>query len=115
QLLTAMSPDNEGRYPVPTDVAKAVEHALFDPNPKLRYLTAPSAAQTSGAIRRAIEKVVELNEGQSFRLDRAALVALLDSAPARPGPAGTTGRLAARPSGKYLLSNPFASARQPPQ
>jgi hypothetical protein len=78
-----MSPDNEGRYPVPTDVAKAVEQALFDPNPKLRYLTAPTAVQTRGAIRRAIEKVVELNEGQAFKLDRAALVALLDSTLAR--------------------------------
>src|SRR5262249_24091903 len=80
QLLTAMSPDNESRYPVPNEVAQAVERALFDPSPKLRYLTAPSAAQTWGAIRRAIEKVVELNEGQAFKLDRGALVALLDSA-----------------------------------
>ena len=83
RLLSAISPDNESRYPEPVQVAEAVEHAMFDPNPKLRYLVAPTADQTHSAIRRAIEKVVELNERQQFTLDRAGLVAMLDSVLAR--------------------------------
>jgi NAD(P)-dependent dehydrogenase (short-subunit alcohol dehydrogenase family) len=83
QLLASFSPENEARYPAPLDVAQAVEHALFDAKPKLRYLVAPTAGQARAAVKRAIEKVVELNERQQFTLDRTALVALLDSALAR--------------------------------
>ena len=79
QMMTAFDPANESRYPEPTEVAEAVEHALFDPAPKLRYLVTPVAAQTYAGVRRALEKVVELNERQKFSLDRAGLVALLDS------------------------------------
>jgi hypothetical protein len=61
------------------EVAEAVENALFDPSPKLRYLVAPTAGQTHAAVRRAMEKVVELNARQKFSLDRAGLVAVLDS------------------------------------
>jgi len=83
QMISSFSPENERRYPEPVMVAEAVEHALFDPNPKLRYLVAPSAPQAHAAVRRAIERAVELNQGQPFSLDRAGLVALLDSALAR--------------------------------
>ncbi len=83
RLLTSFGPENESRYPEPVEVAEAVEHALFDPAPKLRYLVAPTAAQTHAAVRRAIERAVELNERQQFALDRAALIAMLDAAIAR--------------------------------
>jgi NAD(P)-dependent dehydrogenase (short-subunit alcohol dehydrogenase family) len=74
---------DESTHKDPLDVAQAVEHALFDPNPKLRYLVAPVAAQAHAAVRRAMEKAVELNERQVFSLDRAALIAMLDAAIAR--------------------------------
>jgi NAD(P)-dependent dehydrogenase (short-subunit alcohol dehydrogenase family) len=83
QLLAAMDPKNESRYPEPDLVSDAVEHAMFDPDPKLRYLVAPSAAAVRATIRRSLERAVELNERQQFSLDRAALVALLDSVLAR--------------------------------
>jgi len=83
RLVAAFDPANESRYPEPLEVAQAVEHALFDARPKLRYLVAPTAGQTHSAVRRALEKVVELNERQQFSLDRAALVAMLDSILAR--------------------------------
>jgi NAD(P)-dependent dehydrogenase (short-subunit alcohol dehydrogenase family) len=82
-LVASFSPENEGRYPEPLEVAQAVEHALFDAKPKLRYLVAPTAGQTHAAVRRAIERAVELNERQQFTLDRAALIAMLDAALAR--------------------------------
>jgi len=83
RMISAFSPENEARYPEPVMVAEAVEHALFDPNPRLRYLAAPSAPQAHAAVQRAIERAVELNQGQPFALDRAGLIALLDSALAR--------------------------------
>ena len=83
QMVTSFDPANESRYPEPTQVAEAVEHALFSAQPKPRYLAAPTAAQSQAALRRSVEKLVELNRGSLFSLDRAGLVALLDSALAR--------------------------------
>ena len=83
QMVTAFDPANESRYPEPVQVAEAVEHALFDARPKPRYLVAPTAGQTQAAVRRAVEKVVELNQGSRYPLDRAGLIAVLDSALAR--------------------------------
>ena len=74
---------DESRFPEPVDVAEAVMHAMFDENPKRRYLVVPSQVQAQGAIRRAIEKVVELNEGHQFSFDRETLITMLDAALAR--------------------------------
>ena len=74
---------DESRFPEPIDVAEAVIHALFDEDPKRRYMVVPSQAQARGTIRRAIEKVVELNEGHQFSFDRETLISMLDAALAR--------------------------------
>ena len=74
---------DETRFPEPIDVAEAVIHALFDEDPKRRYMVVPSQAQARGTIRRAIEKVVELNEGHQFSFDRETLISMLDAALAR--------------------------------
>jgi len=83
RMVQGFDPAGESRYPEPTDVAEAVEHALADPAPKLRYLVAPTATQTHRAVRRALERAVEMNQDQRHTLDRAGLVALLDSVLAR--------------------------------
>lgn len=83
RMVAGFDPANESRYPEPVQVAEAVEHALFDPAPRPRYLVAPTPAQTHAAVRRAMEKVVELNGGSRYVLDRAALITMLDSALAR--------------------------------
>lgn len=80
-MLNAMG--NYGQAPEPDDVAEAVLHALFDPNPKMRYMVVPAARQAEVTIRKAIEEVVQLNEGHKFSYDRDALVKLLDEALAR--------------------------------
>ncbi len=83
RMVQSFDPAGESRYPEPTEVAEAVEHALTDATPKLRYLVAPTAGQSHFAVRRAIERAVEMNQRQRHTLDRAGLIALLDSVLAR--------------------------------
>ena len=81
--LIAYASGDESQFPEPVDVAEAVMHAMFDENPKRRYLVVPSQAQARGTIQRAIEKVVELNERHRFSFDRDTLITMLDAALAR--------------------------------
>ena len=70
----------------PDDVAAAVDLALFEPKPKRRYLVVPTADQAERTIRKQIEQLVQLNEGQPFTYDRNALVKMLDEALAQSRP-----------------------------
>jgi NAD(P)-dependent dehydrogenase (short-subunit alcohol dehydrogenase family) len=79
-------------YKDPDEVAAAVEHALFDPNPKRRYLVVPRQEEAESTIRKQIEQLVQLNEGQPYSYDRAALVKMLDEA------LGTRRQTSARPA-----------------
>jgi NAD(P)-dependent dehydrogenase (short-subunit alcohol dehydrogenase family) len=64
----------------PDAVAAAVEHALFAANPKRRYLVVPNQPQAERTIKKQIAQLVELNEGQTYTYDRAALIKMLDEA-----------------------------------
>jgi hypothetical protein len=64
----------------PDEVAAAVELALFEPNPKRRYLVVPNAQQADMTIRTQILQLVQINEGQPYTYDREALVRMLDEA-----------------------------------
>lgn len=64
----------------PTEVAQAVMQALFDENPKPRYLVVPNQEQARWTINRAMERLVEQNHDQKFSYDRAALIEMLDNA-----------------------------------
>ena len=64
----------------PDEVAAAVEQALFESTPKRRYLVVPNAQQADMTIRAQIRQLVQLNEGQTYTYDRAALVKMLDEA-----------------------------------
>jgi hypothetical protein len=70
-------------YPEPDAVAKAVQHALFDPNPKRRYMVVPAQNEAEITIRKAIEELVQLNKGHEHSYDRDALVEMLDAALAK--------------------------------
>jgi NAD(P)-dependent dehydrogenase (short-subunit alcohol dehydrogenase family) len=70
-------------YPEPDDVAQAALHAMSDPSPKARYLVVPAARQAEVTIRKAIEELVQLNQGHQFSYDREALVKMLDEALAK--------------------------------
>jgi NAD(P)-dependent dehydrogenase (short-subunit alcohol dehydrogenase family) len=67
----------------PGEVAAAVMKALFDDNPKPRYLVVPTQEQAYWTIYRAIERMVEQNHDHRFSYDREALIKMLDAALAR--------------------------------
>lgn len=64
----------------PDEVSEAFMHALFDANPKRRYMVVPNERQAEITIRKALEEMVQLNENQLYKYDRDALVTMLDKA-----------------------------------
>ena len=72
----------------PDEVAVAVEQALFESNPKRRYMVVPDEQQARLTIGAQIEKLVELNDRQRYTYDRDTLVKMLDEALARTRPQG---------------------------
>lgn len=77
---------DRSQYKPPDEVADAVEHALFDPNPKRRYMVVPNQEEAEITIRKQIEQLVQLNEGQRYTYDRNTLVKMLDEALAQARP-----------------------------
>ncbi len=80
-------------FPEPDEVAAAVSQALFEPNPKRRYLAIPRNAKDrmnsrlpERLARWQMKKVVQWNEGHAYTFDRETLVKMLDDelATARP-------------------------------
>ena len=69
----------------PDEVSMAFLHALFDPNPKRRYMVVPNEEQAEITIKKAIEELAQLNERQQYSYDRDALIAMLDEAMAATG------------------------------
>jgi NAD(P)-dependent dehydrogenase (short-subunit alcohol dehydrogenase family) len=74
-------------YKSPDEVAEAVMLALFEPAPKRRYMVVPNAYEGEITIRKAIQELVELNEGHAHTYGRDALVQMLDEALAAARPA----------------------------
>ena len=70
----------ENEHGDPTEVAGAVMKALFDDNPKPRYLVVPTQEQAYWTINRAIERMVEQNHDHKYSYDREALIEMLDAA-----------------------------------
>lgn len=71
---------DRSRLKEPDEVAEAVLHALFDPNPKRRYMVVPERREAEVTIAKAIEELVQLNERQPYSYDRDELVRMLDAA-----------------------------------
>lgn len=62
----------------PIAVAQAAMHAMFDENPKRRYMVVPNQREAEITIRKAIEEVVQLNQGQEYSYSRDELVKMLE-------------------------------------
>jgi hypothetical protein len=61
-------------------VAAAFAAALSEPKRKRRYLVVPVEDQARRTIKKRIEQLVQLNEGQAFTYDRETLIEMLDEA-----------------------------------
>ena len=77
---------DRSNYKQPDEVAAAVEQALSEPDPKRRYMVVPNQEEAEVTIRKQIEQLVQLNEGQPYTYDRATLVKMLDEALAKARP-----------------------------
>ena len=67
----------------PQEVADTVMRALFEDDPKPRYMIVPNQDQAYWTINRAIERMVEQNHDQKYSFDREALIKMLDEAMAK--------------------------------
>ena len=83
QQLFQYFTEDRSNHKDPDEVAAAVEHALFSEQPKLRYMVVPNQQQAQLTIRKAIEKVIQLNEQQPYTYDRKTLIEMLDKAIAK--------------------------------
>jgi len=77
---------DRSKYKEPDEVAAATERALFEASPKRRYLVVPEGREAEITIRKQIEQLVQLNEGQPYTYDRTALIKMLDDALAQARP-----------------------------
>ena len=77
---------DRSKYKKPDEVAAAVELALFEATPKRRYMVVPDQREAEITIRKQIEQLVQLNEGQPYTYDRDALIKMLDEALATARP-----------------------------
>lgn len=84
---------DRSKYKAPDEVADAVSRALFEPEPKHRYMVVPNQYEGEITIRKAIQELVQLNEGHAYTYDREALVRMLDEAlvTARPAHGALSG------------------------
>jgi NAD(P)-dependent dehydrogenase (short-subunit alcohol dehydrogenase family) len=73
-------PMDRAQHKDPIEVAQVFLDALRAQTPRRRYLVVPDQAEADMTLRAAMGRVVELNGGQPYALDREALIRLLDEA-----------------------------------
>ena len=73
-----ISPDYVSSVPEPVAVAEAIEHALFDAEPKAKYLVTPSSRAAQWINRSLISDLVDYNTDAEFGLSRDEIVQRLD-------------------------------------
>jgi NAD(P)-dependent dehydrogenase (short-subunit alcohol dehydrogenase family) len=71
---------NRSKYKEPDEVAAAVAQALAEASPKRRYMVVPNQHEAELTLRKQIEQLVQLNEGQPYAYDRDELTKMLDAA-----------------------------------
>ena len=76
-------PVDRAEYKEPDEVTAAIRHALFDPNPRIRYMVVPNTREADITIRRTLQRAAQRNEGQEHAFSREELVEMLDAAIAK--------------------------------
>lgn len=71
--------------PGPELVIPAIEHALFDPNPRPRYMTVGDPGRADATMRALLRRMVQLNEDQTYTYSREELIEILDQELERRG------------------------------
>lgn len=69
---------DRSRFKAPFEVAEAVEKALFSETPKRRYMVVPNEQEGNWTITQILREMVQLNENQAYKYDRAKLIEILD-------------------------------------
>ena len=77
---------DRSKYKQPDEVAAAVAQALSEASPKRRYMVVPNQQEAERTIRKQLEQLVQLNEGQPYAYDRDELTKMLDAALATSRP-----------------------------
>ena len=70
--------DDVSSAPPPKLVADAIQHALFDDNPKEHYLVTANPFETMITIGKAIEELLSLNHDHEYSYTREQLIAMMD-------------------------------------
>lgn len=72
------SSDEEPQGAEPDRVADAIQHALFDENPKEHYLVVPNQDEARWTITKAFEELLSLNQDHEYSYSREELIAIMD-------------------------------------
>ena len=72
------SSDEESQGAEPDRVADAIQHALFDENPKEHYLVVPNQDEARWTITKAFEELLSLNQDHEYSYSREELIAIMD-------------------------------------
>ncbi|MFC1690184.1 SDR family NAD(P)-dependent oxidoreductase [Pseudomonadota bacterium] len=65
-------------YKGPEDIVATVERALFDENPRRRYMVVGDPGRADATMRALLVRMLELNANQPYTYDREGLIELLD-------------------------------------
>ncbi len=79
----AMRLDDRGHFKKPDDVARAVMHALFNENPKRRYMVVPNQKEAEITIRQSLRELIQLNAEHPYSYSREELIKMLDEVTAQ--------------------------------
>ena len=76
---------DRSQFKEPEEVSAAAMHFFSADAPKRRYMVVPNQGEAERTIKKAIEELVQLNEGHEYSYGRDALVKMLDEALAASG------------------------------
>lgn len=77
--LASFVKSDRSHHASPTPVANAVVNFMSSENPKFRYLVTPNKREADYAIKRSLQKIIELNGGHEFSLKNEELINMLQS------------------------------------